>query len=771
MKPLSTSNGFLSALFFVFINGSWSALAFSQGWTAQNSGTSNDLYEASFIDATTGWAAGGTGTILHTTDGGTTWIPQNSGTPNVLYDIFFIDATTGWSVGPYGTILHTTNGGDTWMIQMGYDPHNLFGVYFIDANTGWVAGDWQTLLHTTDGGTTWVHQRIDSYRAIEVFDFIDASTGWVSGNEGDIFHTTDTGATWIRQNSGSTESLGGLDFIDAMTGWVVGGEGVILHTTDGGATWIQQFSGTTSFLTVVAFANASTGWAAGGTPASIILHTTDGGVSWIVQETGATIWFEGMSFVDDLNGWVVGFGGTILHTTTGGSTSDPLAQFGVCYGSTGSSEPTNPGALITIDPLTGAGTLIGPTGIVGDNGPSVPALAVKSTGEMYALSAESNSHLYAINATTGAGAFVVSTGLSLPDALAFDANDVLYAVANNNNLYTVDETTGATTLIGPTGFTTKALAYDPTDGTMYGCSATDEIYTVDLTTGASTLVGITGLGGVIHAIHFDQQGNLYGSKGTSLMPYDLISIDKVTGAGTMIGPIGFTAVIGLSGRLVYSPVTVATVDIEIDSLHQFVPAEGDTFAYTMNITNNTGRVQVVDWWTKLLRPDGSSIDPLSGPEILVLDRFETTVIDTPQLPIPSNAIPGEYQLIAFVGRYLTEILHTDTTTFIKLPPITSVGENDGTPQEFSLSQNYPDPFNPSTTIRYALSEDAHVTLKIYNMLGQLVATLVDENQSAGYREVVWSGSNEFGQKVASGIYIYRMTAGSFEDSKRMLLLK
>ena len=104
-------------------------------------------------------------------------------------------------------------------------------------------------------------------------------------------------------------------------------------------------------------------------------------------------------------------------------------------------------------------------------------------------------------------------------------------------------------------------------------------------------------------------------------------------------------------------------------------------------------------------------------------------------------------------------------------PTTSVGENEETPQEFSLSQNYPNPFNPLTTLRYALSNAAHVTLKIYNMLGQLVATLVDENQVAGYHEVVWDGSNDFGQNVASGIYIYRMTADDFVATERMLLLK
>ena len=88
-----------------------------------------------------------------------------------------------------------------------------------------------------------------------------------------------------------------------------------------------------------------------------------------------------------------------------------------------------------------------------------------------------------------------------------------------------------------------------------------------------------------------------------------------------------------------------------------------------------------------------------------------------------------------------------------------------------LFDNYPDPFNPSTTIRYSLGEGNHVTLTVYNMLGQAVKTLVDQFESAGSREAIWDGSNDFGQKVASGMYLYRISAGNFTATKRMFLLK
>lgn len=91
-----------------------------------------------------------------------------------------------------------------------------------------------------------------------------------------------------------------------------------------------------------------------------------------------------------------------------------------------------------------------------------------------------------------------------------------------------------------------------------------------------------------------------------------------------------------------------------------------------------------------------------------------------------------------------------------------------TPSRFELKQNYPNPFNPSTTIRYNISKAEHVTLKVYNVLGQEVETLVDKEQQAGSHKVQFTiGSRQ----LASGVYLYRLQAGSFIQTKKMLLLK
>jgi len=88
------------------------------------------------------------------------------------------------------------------------------------------------------------------------------------------------------------------------------------------------------------------------------------------------------------------------------------------------------------------------------------------------------------------------------------------------------------------------------------------------------------------------------------------------------------------------------------------------------------------------------------------------------------------------------------------------------PKEFKLEQNYPNPFNPMTTIQYQLPQDAKVTLKVYDILGSEVATLVNEQKEAGYYEVEFSASS-----FASGIYVYRLQAGNYISTKKMMLLR
>lgn len=93
------------------------------------------------------------------------------------------------------------------------------------------------------------------------------------------------------------------------------------------------------------------------------------------------------------------------------------------------------------------------------------------------------------------------------------------------------------------------------------------------------------------------------------------------------------------------------------------------------------------------------------------------------------------------------------------------------PERFCLYPNYPNPFNPSTTIRYQLPENAHVTLTIYNQLGQMIRTLIDREDSPGDKSVVWDGMDDAGARVAAGIYLARLVSAANTSVIKMLYLK
>ena len=97
-------------------------------------------------------------------------------------------------------------------------------------------------------------------------------------------------------------------------------------------------------------------------------------------------------------------------------------------------------------------------------------------------------------------------------------------------------------------------------------------------------------------------------------------------------------------------------------------------------------------------------------------------------------------------------------------------ENEINPSVFRLYQNHPNPFNPTTKIRYQLAKNSHVKIAVYNTMGKIVKTLANEYQTAGFRTVKWDGKNNNKQKVSTGLYFYSIQSGEFSSTKKMILL-
>ncbi len=148
-------------------------------------------------------------------------------------------------------------------------------------------------------------------------------------------------------------------------------------------------------------------------------------------------------------------------------------------------------------------------------------------------------------------------------------------------------------------------------------------------------------------------------------------------------------------------------------------------------------------------------------------------------PRPGGASTVSYSIVARDGAYvnltavdaaapLTGVINVKNIIWgpAVFTPSTAIAPTQTAPAEFSLAQNYPNPFNPSTVISYGLPRQSQVTLEVYNVIGQRVAALVNETQAAGYHEVRFSGTN-----LPSGVYFYRLTAGSYVKTMKMALTK
>ncbi len=184
-----------------------------------------------------------------------------------------------------------------------------------------------------------------------------------------------------------------------------------------------------------------------------------------------------------------------------------------------------------------------------------------------------------------------------------------------------------------------------------------------------------------------------------------------------------------------------------------------TTIYHTTINNNDG------WGQYAASPD----IPLVFPSATSFDWTQFYVgLTVPEPPAGDTAKSISVRLHPlgrFSGTVWMDLLE------VQKAPTGVVQNNHLLPADYNLFQNYPNPFNPTTTIGYSLPKVSYVTLKIYDLLGREVKTLVSTEQNGGLHRVQWNGLNNYGSKVASGIYLYRIEAGDFNVTKKMILLK
>ena len=213
-------------------------------------------------------------------------------------------------------------------------------------------------------------------------------------------------------------------------------------------------------------------------------------------------------------------------------------------------------------------------------------------------------------------------------------------------------------------------------------------------------------------------------------------------------------------------------------LHASVAQTSDLKGYGISLQFDPVKYEFVNA-TEL---DGNLLKSGSGKETLFLSSNRTPgQVDIGAVKIDGLGASGNGKLVELVFRtsgtpvssdfQISESVLVGLDGAVDVLHHAEIGNLNPLPDRFSLDQNMPNPFNPSTVIGYQLPESGMVRLAIFNLLGQQVRVLVNEPRNAGAFSATWDGADALGRRVASGIYLYRIQAGGFSATKRMLLLK
>ena len=202
---------------------------------------------------------------------------------------------------------------------------------------------------------------------------------------------------------------------------------------------------------------------------------------------------------------------------------------------------------------------------------------------------------------------------------------------------------------------------------------------------------------------------------------------------------------------------IVRVELDPESPSIMIPPEGGSFTFDVTLANSTSQAQDFNAWVDVILPDGTPHGPLKMRNVHLAPHGHVQVFDLVQ-NVPGPAPAGLYQYLGKVGTYPSSVYDFDLFTFTKTG---GSGESYSSgisgwevekstspvPTDFGLVGNFPNPFNASTVISYYLPEEMEVRLEVYNLAGQKVAALVDENQPPGIKEVVWDAAD-----YSSGVY-------------------
>jgi len=675
---------------------------------------------------------------------------------STLYGTFFHDSLRAWFVGSMGTLVSTTDGGLSWNEQLLRPRGELQRILFTNQQHGVIVGGDDgaqsgAIFVTTDGGETWI-DRYDVPTRYALFDvsFRGNDTGWASGFLG-ILKTTDGGMTWVRNQSPGLGWNTSVFFINDSVGWTTNPTGGISKTTDRGTTWLQVTGLGFRWLRRIRFATPQIGWAVGGglyENKATIFKTTDGGSAWVVQDSLIGRTYTDVHIIDTLNAWVVGTGGIVRYTTDGGAiwftditnngdnyhqitfvNGKPWIVGGsysystiLTYGSPGFRWKSM-SSKVTLESLRSAafeddlrGWIGGTNGILlrttdrGDHWSTLSLFAI----DLLALATPAPGFLYIggstgkfLKTTNGGSSWTISQIPGMYAVSKMQFLDPLTGWAMDEYFPFVKTTDGG-----------QSWMNMPVGGT--------EFFFVDENNGWVAQPSITEGPEYTHLYRTTDGGATWRDSVFNVGIYDITftSLDN----GWFLANYG---------------VVFRTTD------------GGDTWSQAYAFNQPVRRLEFTTDLEGWAVGDEAIYATTDGGTTFNVSRYANF-----------NSVRELYFRSPSLGFAIGE----NGTILRYFNPTTGVRMDDQTiadiPSVMVLRQNYPNPFNPATRIAFGLSVSGRTSLKVYDILGREVATLVDEQLGPGNHEVTFNAG-----ELSSGLYFYRLESGSAVLTRKLLLLR
>lgn len=722
----------LMLLLTVFIN----SAAYS-GWQLMQTNSSAYLTSVHFTDPMTGYIGGLNGFLSKTTNGGINWTVQNPVmTSQFVRDISFVNSNTGFICGDDGLIRKTTNGGLNWIPLTANTSSGIYGIDAPDSLHVYASVNNGTVLKSTNGGSTFETVTVSGNQLLTI-DFSSRDTGYTAGQGGVVYKTTDGCLSWISLNASTLNNFWDICALTNNSLYLAAYYGTLRKTNDAGDNFSSAFGYNMNFEGIQ-MVNSMIGYTCG--LGGVINKTTDGGYSWQQQISGTTESVNEIFFLNSLTGYAAGTNGTLLKTTDG---SDNFAVSVL--------SPNNREVLTSLSsfPVRWSCAFSGNVKLEYSLNNGAGWNVIQNS-----VPAEDFHYYWTVPPGNSSQCRIRITSVENP-ALS-DVSDGNFTIVSSNPFYNVPE-----------------LVYYKFNR---GVNSTPNYAIPGEYTGSAVIQGMTLQNGGL------ADSSLVGGGGGGTTNF--VSTNWATclpGTGWTIGFWINNISLGADPNnavYLFGDVTAGNLRCYYGGAGGLTPVDTAVMFRCAGLTDV--RIPVVRGQSYYIH---IVYEPLpSAVKVYVNGILKQTNLQPLFLPVGNgpltvgahasfnSSLSQNMRMDEFriYNRPLAqaEISATWNTTFPSV--ITSVSNQLSIiPDKYLLYNNYPNPFNPSTVIAFELPSDfLNVNLTVYDISGKEVEVLLNQQMQAGSYSVEFSATD-----LSAGVYLYKLEAGNYSETKRMILLK